>query len=163
MLDGQTSAPGKPAAPGRGSQKTPANRPIPHPPPGGQMAVPVIAPRGYLNDFASPRPKIGHAPRQFHVAMAPIGDCYTRHEATDRMKSLRPFIKALAFALGLLLPMSVAADVGKSEQTIAAAGIRGTPIHVDRFPISVPDAILRGPPVAFPVTTCWLPGPHRHR
>jgi hypothetical protein len=138
MLDGQTSAPGKPAAPGRGSHKSPAYGPTPHPPPGGQMVFPMIEPPGYLNDFASPRPKIGHAPRQFYVAMAPIGDCYRGHGATDWMKSLRPFIKALAFALGLLLPMSVAADVRKPEQTTAAAGIRGTPTHADRFPISHP-------------------------
>jgi hypothetical protein len=138
MLDGQTSAPVKRAAPGRGSQKMPANRLTPRPPPGGQMGFPMIEPPGYLNDFASLRPKIEHAPRQFHVAMAPIDDCYMPYGATDRMKSLRPFIKAVAFALGLLLPMSVAADVARPEQITTAAAIRGTPTPVDRFPISRP-------------------------
>ena len=70
--------------------------------------------------------------------MAPIGDLHAWHGTTDRMKSLRPFIKAIAFALALLLPMSVAADRGKPEPTTPAMSIRGMPMHVDRFSISRP-------------------------
>ena len=138
MLDSQTSVPERSTAAGRGTPESPASRLIPQPSSAGQGVLPTIEPPEYLSDFASPRPRIRQTPLQFHVVMAPLGDPHARHGATDRMKSLRPFIKALAFALALLLPMSVAADWGKPEQTTPAVSIRGMPMHVDRFSISRP-------------------------
>lgn len=138
MLDGQTSASERSTATGRGVRETPASRPIPRPPAAGQGVFPVTESPEFLSDFASPRSRIRQTSRQFHVVMVPIGDPHARHGATDRMKSLRPFIKALAFALALLLPMSVAADRGKPEPTTPAMSIRGMPMHVDRFSISRP-------------------------